>query len=121
MKLVRGLNISVENPLDALQRRPGFRVSDFSFKVCSVSEKELQCMKMITLLRCKDAYVTTGSILAIYCALVGFVCDLLTCRLVDCHGWKELTGAACVSTTGLAELFVVGCQISLCGVGYVES
>jgi hypothetical protein len=29
MKLVLGLNIPLENPLDTINRRPGFKVSDF--------------------------------------------------------------------------------------------
>lgn len=121
MKLIPGLNIPLENPLDALQRRLGFKVSDFSFKVCSISEKELQCMNMITILRCKDACVTTGTILGIYCDLDGFICDACGLCCWSSHKWKELTRAACVSTTGLAELFVVGCQISLYGTGSVDS
>lgn len=92
MKLVLGLNIPLENPLDTLQRRLGFGVSDFNFKVCSIPEKELQCMNMITLLRYKDACVTPGTILGIYCDLGGFVCDLLNCRLVDCAGGPVMSG-----------------------------
>jgi hypothetical protein len=51
-ELVPCLNIPLDNPLYALQRRLGFKVSDFSFQICSISEKELQCMNVI--MRCKE-------------------------------------------------------------------
>jgi hypothetical protein len=37
-----GLNNVPENPLDALHKRTGFKVSGLNFQVSSVSRKELQ-------------------------------------------------------------------------------
>lgn len=49
-------------------------------------------MNMFTLLRCKDACVTIGTILGICCDLDGFVCDLLICRLVSCAAGLVTSG-----------------------------
>jgi hypothetical protein len=40
MKLVLGMNIFLENPIDALQGKLGFKVLCFIVEVCSVSKKE---------------------------------------------------------------------------------
>jgi hypothetical protein len=42
MKSVLGLDIRLENPIEALHRRLEFRVCGFDFQVCFVSEKDDQ-------------------------------------------------------------------------------
>jgi hypothetical protein len=49
IKSVVGLKILLENPFAALQRKQG----DLKFQFCSVYEKELQCVNVNILRRCK--------------------------------------------------------------------
>jgi hypothetical protein len=53
MKSELGLNVPLKNPLDTLHRRLGFQVPNFTFQVCSISRKELQCMNVHISWRCR--------------------------------------------------------------------
>jgi hypothetical protein len=67
----------------ALYRRPGFKVSDFRFPVCSVSEQEFTRLRT-----CygspRYACLTIGTIPVICFNLGRIVCDLLASCLADC-------------------------------------
>jgi hypothetical protein len=61
MKSLLDLDISLENPI----------------QVCSVSQKELQCLNANIYRDTRNAYITTGIISGICCDLDMFICDLL--------------------------------------------
>jgi hypothetical protein len=54
MKSDLGLNVLLEDSLDALQRKSGFKLSGFKLQVCSVSEKGLGRVNASILSSCKE-------------------------------------------------------------------
>jgi hypothetical protein len=70
-KPVLDLNILLIKPSHTLQRRPGYKVLGFKFKMFTVSIKEIQHVNVNSLQGYKEC-VTTGSISGICCVLGGF-------------------------------------------------
>lgn len=95
----------------ALHGRPDFNVSNSKF---AVFQNCIFTIWMRTFYGGARNLSVTESFLAPTEIWLGFVCDLLACRLVHCteHTWKELMQVLYGCPAGLAKRYVVGFQIT---------
>jgi hypothetical protein len=87
MQSVLGVNIPLENSLNALDKRPGFKVVDFKFHICSVFKKELNLVNMTFFRDAEHECVMTGTVSSICCDLDG-LCDILAHEHIVARMWR---------------------------------
>jgi hypothetical protein len=97
------MGLCLKISLDTLHRRPGFKASGFSFQVCSVFVKELQCMNVNFLWRCKECLHNSGDHFQhlLWCVCVLFVISwpvgLSAMSGVQMHSMWDYASSPCSS------------------------